>query len=87
MLDSRFVIISPSNTSPDLSDRTRFPNFLRLASGQHTQIVAIFALLHDLGQRYIQVFWGINFLFLVHVLLLMCCLFVFWLPVFFERYV
>ncbi|KAK7473848.1 hypothetical protein BaRGS_00034899, partial [Batillaria attramentaria] len=49
-----FVMVSPTNTSPVLSDRETYPFYLRLA----TPVVrAILSLIHELGSNYIQIIY------------------------------
>ncbi|XP_070198021.1 uncharacterized protein [Littorina saxatilis] len=56
-LDTRFVLLSPANTSPELSDRHKYPLYLRLTPGHNTQVNALFTLLRELGHQYVQVLY------------------------------
>ena len=54
-LDKRFVVLSPTNTSPELSDRSKYPLYLRLTPGQNMGATALLSIVRDLGHQYVQV--------------------------------
>ncbi|XP_070198220.1 uncharacterized protein [Littorina saxatilis] len=56
-LDTRFVLLSPANTSPELSDRSKYPLYLRLTAGHNTQVNALLALIRELGHQFVQVLY------------------------------
>ncbi|XP_076468064.1 uncharacterized protein LOC143298918 [Babylonia areolata] len=57
-LDTSFVMVSPANTSPELSDRSKYPLYLRLTSGKDSQVQAILKLVRFLGHQYLQVLYN-----------------------------
>ncbi|KAL8622265.1 hypothetical protein ACOMHN_043788 [Nucella lapillus] len=57
-LDRRFVMLSPANTSPELSDRAKYPQYLRMTSGKDSQVRALLTLVRDLGHQYVQVIYN-----------------------------
>ena len=54
-LGKRFVVLSPTNTSPELSDRSKYPLYLRLTPGQNMGATALLSIVRDLGHQYVQV--------------------------------
>ena len=54
-LGTRFVLLSPTNTSPELSDRSKYPLYLRVTPGNNTGATALLSLVRDLGHQYVQV--------------------------------
>ncbi|XP_052765537.1 uncharacterized protein LOC128206874 [Mya arenaria] len=54
----KYVQISYASTSPALSDRSKYPYFMRTVTPDDAQAKAMVALLHDLGADYIQVIFS-----------------------------
>ncbi|KAK7473847.1 hypothetical protein BaRGS_00034898, partial [Batillaria attramentaria] len=56
-LEKRFVIVGPSNTSPVLSDRDKYPYYLRLTTSHTKLVTAMLTLVRDLQSHYVQVIY------------------------------